>query len=228
MPPTITTLFDPGALAIVLAGTVFATAVRCGWHAFAAAIRAAGGLAQRGFDPDANRRALALVVTAIERDGPLRADPAMPPDRALALMLENFLRHGSLHALEATREAQSAAGEARRISAAQVFACAGELAPVFGLIGTLYGLTQLAPGGEINATATIMGAVSTAVLTSLYGALLAHLVCFPLASAIERRGADAERERAALTHWFVDQFARLSAQSQARLQERRAHLRGVA
>ena len=228
MPPTITTLFDPGALAIVLAGTVFATAVRCGWRAFAGAIRAAGGMAQRVFDPDANRRALAQAVTAIERDGPLRADPAMPPDRALGLMLENFLRHGSLHALEATREAQNAAGEARTVSAAQVFACAGELAPVFGLIGTLYGLTQLAPGGEINATATIMSAVSTAVLTSLYGALLAHLVCFPLASAIERRGADAERERAALTHWFVDQISRLSAQSQARLQERRAHLRGVA
>jgi chemotaxis protein MotA len=66
--------------------------------------------------------------------------------------------------------------------------------------------------------------VSTAVLTSLYGALLAHLLCYPLASAIERRGLGEEREREALANWFIEQVARTAASAQ----ERRAHLRGVA
>lgn len=224
MPPTLSSLFDPGALAIVVAGTVLATAARCGWRDFGAALRAAGGLARRGFNPDANRKALARALTAIEREGAHRANPALPPDRALGMMLESYLRHGTLDALGNTRRAQRALDEARRVGAAQVFGWAGELAPVFGLIGTLYGLTQLAPGGAVNSSATIMTAVSTAVLTSLYGTLLAHLLCHPIASAIERRGLADEQEREALTDWFTAQIERAASAAQ----ERRAHLRGVA
>ncbi len=224
MPPTNLSLFDPGSLAIVIAGTVLATVARCGWRDFGAALRAASGLGRRGFHREANRKALALAVTAIQRDGAHRADPALPPDRALGMMLETYLRRGTPDALGSMRRAERALDEARRVSAAQVFSWAGELAPVFGLIGTLYGLTQLAPVEGANASATIMGAVSTAVLTSLYGALIAHLVCFPLASAIERRGLEEEQEREALADWFAAQIGQADAAAQAR----RAHLRGVA
>jgi chemotaxis protein MotA len=224
MPSTMTSLFDPGALGVVVAGTMLATSVRCGWRDFGAALRTASMLGRRGFDPDANRRALAKALTAIERDGAHRADPALPPDRTLGLMIESFLRNGTLAAFESARGAQRGLNEAGRNSAVQVFAWAGELAPVFGLVGTLYGLTQLAPGGAASPAVTIMGAVSTAVLTSLYGALLAHLVCYPVASAIERRGLGEDREREALADWFVDQVGRLAAHAQ----ERRSHLRGVA
>jgi len=224
MPPTMSSLFDPGSLAIVVFGTVLATVARCGWRDFGAALREAGGLMRRGFNHEANRKALALAVSAIQRDGSHRADPALPPDHALGLMLETILRHGTLQAVGKARRAQRALDEARRVGAAQVFSWAGELAPVFGLVGTLYGFTQLAPGGTMSATATIMSAVSTAVLTSLYGALLANLLCHPIASAILRRGLDEERAREALADWFVDQVTR----SIGSAQERRAHLRGVA
>lgn len=224
MPTTFSALFDPGALAIVAAGTVLATVARCGWSDFGGAMKSASRLIRRSFQLEANRKALAIAVSAIQRDGHHRADPALPPDRALGLMLETYLRHGTPNALGHVRRAERALDEARRISAAQVFVWAGELAPVFGLIGTLYGLTQLAPTDSANATAVIMGAVSSAVLTSLYGALLAHLVCYPLASAIERRGLTEEQNREALAEWFVAQIDLADAAAQAR----RAHLRGVA
>lgn len=228
MPPAFANLFDPGALGIVVAGTVLATLARCGWRNFGAALRCAVGLVRGGFRMEANRKALAQAATAIQRDGHRRADPLLPPDRALGLMLETYLRHGAIEALGAARRAERALDEARRVNAAQVFVWAGELAPVFGLVGTLYGLTQLAPPGTgsvgADATATIMAAVSTAVLTSLYGALIAHLVCFPLASAIERRGLAEEEEREALADWFTAQIGGADAAAQAR----RAHLRGVA
>ncbi|HSJ78776.1 MAG TPA: MotA/TolQ/ExbB proton channel family protein [Erythrobacter sp.] len=224
MPNNLTSLIDPGAFAIVVVGTVLACAARSGWRDFGAALQQAGGLLRRRFDADANRKALALAVSSIQREGPHRADPALPPDRQLGMMLETFLRQGSLETLHAARRAQRALDEARRISAAQVFGWAGELAPVFGLIGTLYGLTQLAPGNADSPATAIMAAVSTAVLTSLYGALLAHLLCYPLAGAIERRGLEEERTREALSAWFVEQLASTAIAAQ----ERRAHLRGVA
>jgi chemotaxis protein MotA len=217
-------LFDPGALAIVVAGTVLATAARCGWREFGAALRAAGGLTRRSFQVEANRKALAQAITAIRREGRHRADPALPPDRALGLMLETWLRHGAPETLASVRRAERALDEARRVGAAQVFVWAGELAPVFGLIGTLYGLTQLSPAEGADATATIMSAVSTAVLTSLYGALIAHLLCFPLAGAIERRGLAEEQDREALADWFVAQIAL----GEGGTPGQRAHLRGVA
>jgi chemotaxis protein MotA len=226
MPPDFSTLFDPGALGIVIAGTVLATVARCGWRDFGAALKAAGGLTRRGFQRETNRKALAQAVQAIQRDGHHRASPDLPPDRALGLMLETYLRHGAPAMLGAIQRAERALDEARRVSATQVFEWAGELAPVFGLIGTLYGLTQLAPGAAqgADATATIMAAVSAAVLTSLYGALLAHLVCYPLASAIERRGLADEQEREALAEWLAGQIDLIDNAAQ----ERRAHLRGVA
>jgi chemotaxis protein MotA len=122
------------------------------------------------------------------------------------------------------RRAERALVEARRVNAAQVFGWAGELAPVFGLIGTLYGFTQLTPVEGADAGATIMAAVSTAVLTTLYGALIANLVCFPLASAVERRGLADEQHREALAEWFAAQISGTEAAAQAR----RAHLRDVA
>ncbi len=179
---------------------------------------------QRSFQIEANRKAMAVAISAIQREGHHRADPALPPDRALGLMLETYLRHGALDALGHVRRAERAVDEARRVSAAQVFVWAGELAPVFGLIGTLYGLTQLAPGSGPDTSIIIMGAVSSAVLTSLYGALLAHLVCYPVASAIERRGFHDEQNREALADWFIAQVGINDAAAQAR----RAHLRGVA
>jgi chemotaxis protein MotA len=224
MPPAVSTLFDPGALAIVAAGTVLATVARCGWAEFAAALREAGGLVRRGFAREANRKALALAVTAIRKDGHHRASPVLPPDRALALMVETYLRHGRIDALGTIRRSERAIEEARRVGAAQVFGWAGELAPVFGLIGTLYGLAGLTPAEGGAAAATIMGAVSTAVLTSLYGALIAHLVCHPLASAIERRALAEEQDREVLADWFAAQIGIVDAEARSR----RAHLRGVA
>jgi len=221
MPHSFSALFDPAALGIVVIGTVLATVARCGWRAFGEALGTAARMLRPGFRPDANRKALALAIGAVQRDGHRRADPALPPDRALGLMLESYLRHGTLQAMGQVRRSERALDEARRVGAAQVFGWAGELSPVFGLIGTLYGFTQLAPHADATATVTIMTAISTAVLTSLYGALIAHLVCHPLASAIERRGHAEEREREALAEWFV-------AQIEAGGRVRGAHLRGVA
>ncbi|GAA0756883.1 chemotaxis protein MotA [Erythromicrobium ramosum] len=221
--PNLSHLFDPGSLGIVVVGTVLATVARCGWRDFGAAIKVASGLVRRPFQIEANRKALAKALSAIQRDGHHRADPALPPDRALSLMLETYLRHGAPEALGQVRRAERALDEARRVSAAQVFVWSGELAPVFGLIGTLYGLAQIDPAAGADATAMIMGAVSSAVLTSLYGALLAHLVCYPLASAIERRGLIEEQNRETLAEWFIAQIDLTDVAANAR----RAHLREV-
>lgn len=224
MPPILSSLFDPGAFTIVVAGTLLACAARCGWLAFGRALHAAAGLTRHSFDPEANRRALALALSAIRQDGLYRVNPAMPPDRALALMLKTFLRHGAVEGAQSARRAERARAAARRLNAAQVFATAGDLAPVFGLIGTLFALTQLDAATGSDATRLTVAAMAAAVLSTLYGALLAHLLFFPLASAIERRGIAEEQAREALADWFIAQLPGAASAAQ----HRRAELRDVA
>ncbi len=200
-------LFDPSALAIVLAGTTLATVARAGWRNMGAAIGAALSLARRDFNTDANRAALARTLGAVRRHGMLGAEVTVPPDPALASAIDTLIRTGSTGAM---RAAYAAAREARTIAcarAATVFEQAGELAPAFGLVGTLYSMTQLAPVAGADAGAATFGAIATAVLSTLYGVLAAHLVCLPLAEAIARNGERAEEARDALIEWLGTEVA---------------------
>jgi len=61
---------------------------------------------------------------------------------------------------------------------------AAEVAPAMGLIGTLIGLVQML--GNLSDPSTIGPAMQVALLTTFYGAVLAHMVLLPLASKAER------------------------------------------
>lgn len=194
-------MIDPGALTIVLTGTLLATAARCGWRDLREAGRALRKLGRTTFDDDTNRVALAKTVREIDARGPLCADISLPPDPSLAKVVSAYLRHSSLEAMHATRRAERVRREVASTAAARAFEYAGELAPVFGLVGTLFAITQLAPG-DGNIVEGTMGAIATAVLSTLYGVLTAHIVCIPLARAIERQGEREEQAREHLIEWF--------------------------
>lgn len=59
-----------------------------------------------------------------------------------------------------------------------------EVAPAMGLIGTLIGLVQML--GNLSDPSTIGPAMSVALLTTFYGAILAHMVLIPLSTKAER------------------------------------------
>ncbi len=61
---------------------------------------------------------------------------------------------------------------------------AAEVAPAMGLIGTLIGLVQML--GTLSDPSTIGPAMQVALLTTFYGAVLAHMILLPLASKAER------------------------------------------
>ncbi len=59
-----------------------------------------------------------------------------------------------------------------------------EVAPAMGLIGTLVGLVQML--GNLSDPSTIGPSMAVPMLTTFYGAILAHMVLDPLASKAER------------------------------------------
>lgn len=206
-----TSLFDPVALAIVLGGMLLATLARAGPADCALALRAAARLARGGFDETANRRALARWAREVRARGLLGAEAPPPPDPTLARALDALVRSGSAGAFAALCQSARERRIARANRAALVFEQAGELAPVFGLVGTLFAMTQIAPtgadAGAGGAVAATFGAIATAVLSSLYGVLSAHFALLPLAQAITRRSAAEQAARDALVGWFVEDIA---------------------
>jgi len=64
----------------------------------------------------------------------------------------------------------------------------GRVAPAFGMLGTVVGLILLLgrAAGENASIADIMGGMSTALITTLYGVLLAQLIFLPVAAKLER------------------------------------------
>lgn len=203
----VSNMLDLGAIVIVLMGTFLATLARCGWGDMKIAISALTRIGAKGFDLGENRMAIAPSISEINRRGPLCSDIPLPPDPSLARVVIAYARSGSIEALDNARRCERAKRETTTARAVQTFEYAGELAPVFGLVGTLFAITQLAPLAGDEPVDTTMASIATAVQSSLYGVLIAHLVCIPIARAIERKASRDEDARDDLIVWLKDSLA---------------------
>lgn len=195
-------LIDVSTLAIVVGGTLLATFLRCGLADCRATLRQLGRTLASGhpFDADAVRAQMARVLQDIHRDGLLRAQPESVGDAEFDAALDALLAqrsvNGAREALRQWREDRLAPVRAATNTLVQ----AAELAPVFGLAGTLISLGRLPAGGVDRAA--YMPAIAMAVHATLYGLIAAHLVLGPLARLVERRAGREDNQRRALAEWL--------------------------
>ncbi|MFC1512331.1 motility protein A [Candidatus Latescibacterota bacterium] len=73
----------------------------------------------------------------------------------------------------------------RHRKGAGIFESMGLYAPAFGMIGTLIGLIKML--ANMNDPSTIGPSMAIALITTLYGALIANLVCIPIAGKLKAR-----------------------------------------
>lgn len=116
-------------------------------------------------------------------------------ERALASVTNPFLRSGVQLVIDRTPEEdildllqwRISRLRAREAAEAQIFRMMANYAPAFGMIGTLVGLVNLMGTlGSGNMTA-IGQSLAVALMTTLYGILLANLLFKPVAVKLERR-----------------------------------------
>lgn len=69
-----------------------------------------------------------------------------------------------------------------------IFKAIGEVAPAMGMIGTLIGLVQML--SAMDDPKQIGPAMAVALLTTLYGAIIANMIALPIANKLELRSAD--------------------------------------
>ncbi|SEG81357.1 flagellar motor protein PomA [Marinobacterium lutimaris] len=68
---------------------------------------------------------------------------------------------------------------------AKIFRAIGDVGPAMGMIGTLVGLVQML--SNMSDPKSIGPAMAVALLTTLYGAMLATMICLPIADKLENR-----------------------------------------
>lgn len=87
--------------------------------------------------------------------------------------------------LQEILDTEKKAIEKRHQVGSQIFNEMAKFAPAFGMIGTLIGLVQML--ATLDDPSTIGPKMAVALLTTLYGALVANLFCLPMVTKLDRR-----------------------------------------
>lgn len=197
------TLLDGTAALIVFGGTIVATALRSGTREIATMARAMARAWGPQYSAEEGKAELAPQVREIRSEGLLRATPRKLDDRELAEATDALFHTRSLDALIKAHARHSAARRAEAETGVRVLAQAAELAPVFGMAGTLVALNSMP--AELGTGDAVTGAIGMAVVTTLYGILAANLVLAPLARWVERAAEREDSARQEVIDWLSEQ-----------------------
>jgi len=85
----------------------------------------------------------------------------------------------------------------RHLIGQSIFKGCGDAAPAFGMIGTLIGLVQML--ASMNDPASIGPSMAVALLTTLYGAVVANLICIPIAEKLSLRSEQEQTNKTLVT-----------------------------
>lgn len=199
--------FDPVSFALVLLGSMAVTTLRCGWVETRRAVAVALSLLRPPFDRVEAKAEMAKQVREIADDGFVRAEAHHIGDGEFDSLADLLISRRSIDALveEHARYRHKRAETATRAS--RVFDAAADAGPIMGLAGTLIALASQRGGGSSD----LVGAVGMAVLTTLYGLLIANLVYAPISAAIARRNLREEGDREAVLDWLSKGIERIQA-----------------
>ena len=199
--------FDPVSFILVFVGSIVVTVLRCGWGQSRRAVAAALVLTRPPFDRIEAKAEMAKQVREIADDGFVRAEAHHIGDGEFDSLADLLISRRSIDALFKEHEHYKRDRAKAASRASRVFDAAAEAGPVMGLAGTLIALASQRGGGSSD----LIGAVGMAVLTTLYGLLIANLVYSPLSAAIARRTEREESDREAVLAWLGQGMQRIRA-----------------
>jgi len=136
---------------------------------------------------------IALFVMLSER---ARREGILALENELENVDDDFVKKGILLAVDGIEpevindimNAEITAMEERHIKGRMIIEKAGEYAPAWGMIGTLTGLILML--NNLTDPASLGPNMAVALITTLYGTVLANLVFLPMASKLENKTED--------------------------------------
>jgi chemotaxis protein MotA len=185
---------DIPSILIVLGGTIAVTFIRFSmkdvFNSVAVAMKA---FIFKIDPPDEVVARMVQYAQIAKKEGLISLENETPPDEFSAKALRYLADGYDEGLIEDMLDKDIRLTIGRHSVGQSVFKSMGGAAPAFGMIGTLIGLVQML--GNMSDPSSIGPAMAVALLTTLYGALVANLVCLPIVDKLYMRSTQEQTNR---------------------------------
>lgn len=177
------------SLVIVVGGTIFAVMAKYGLGQFLGAVKVAGKSFKSNIsDPVELISEVVALADEARKGGLLSLEGKEVSNDFLKRGIQLLVDGHEPDVVKAQLSKDKLKAEERHQIGASIFAAMAETAPAMGMIGTLIGLVAML--ANMDDPKAIGPAMAVALLTTLYGAIIANAVCQPMADKLTLRATE--------------------------------------
>jgi len=181
---------DTPSLLIVVGGSIMVVMFRSSLGEFLGAVAVMGKAFKSKIDEPAQLiEQIVELATIARKDGMIALEGQEIDNPFLSKAVSMLVDGTDPTIIKSSLDRELASTKMRHAMGAKIFSAWGEIAPAMGMIGTLIGLVQML--GNMGDPKSIGPAMAVALLTTMYGAILANVICLPIAMKLENQ-ADLE------------------------------------
>ncbi|MCL6415052.1 flagellar motor protein PomA [Aestuariirhabdus sp. Z084] len=189
--------FNVPSLLIVIVGTIFAVLMKFTVKQFFGAFKVAGkSFKFQSTDLNALIDEVVELADTARKGGLLALEEKEPSHPFLEQGIQLLVDGHDPSVVKVMLTKDMKLSVSRHELGAKIFSAIGDVAPAMGMIGTLVGLVQML--ANMSDPKSIGPAMAVALLTTLYGAMIANMLALPLADKLSLR-----RDEEALTKSLI-------------------------
>ncbi|MFT4767474.1 MAG: chemotaxis protein MotA [Glaciecola sp.] len=177
------------SILIVLGGTVMVVMIKFSLGQFFGAFKVAlTAFVNKTVDPEALIVKIVELANIARKEGMLALENQEVDNHFLDEGVKMLIDGNSREVVNTVLSKDMQQTIERHTWGAKVFSATADVAPAMGMIGTLIGLVQML--SNMSDPKSIGPAMAVALLTTLYGAMLANMIAMPIADKLTLRKAD--------------------------------------
>nr|WP_246225751.1 flagellar motor protein PomA [Vibrio agarilyticus] len=177
---------DVTSILIVVGGSTFVVLMKFTVGQFFGAAKIAGkAFVFKADEPEVLIAKVVEMADAARKGGFLALEEMDIPNSFMQKGIDLLVDGHDADVVRAALQKDIALTEERHIQGGKVFTSFGDVSPSMGMIGTLVGLVAML--SNMDDPKAIGPAMAVALLTTLYGAVLANMVFFPIADKLALR-----------------------------------------
>ena len=171
---------DTPSMLIVVGGSIMVVMLRSSLGEFLGAVGVLGKTFKNKLDDQGQLiEQIVELATIARKDGMIALEGQEIANPFLAKAISMLVDGTDASVIKGSLEREKDMTKMRHDQGAKIFSAWGEIAPAMGMIGTLIGLVQML--GNMSDPKAIGPAMAVALLTTMYGAILANVFCLPIA-----------------------------------------------
>lgn len=187
--------YDIHAVIVIFGGATAATMTRFPFSVIAHGLPQGMKFAfsSHAASPRATIEELTRVADVVRKGGPMALEQVKVDNPFLAQGLRYIADGYDREVIRETMERDRDIFLQHLEEGSKVYRAYGDCAPAWGMIGTILGMVTMF--ANMSDPSKLGPAMATALLATLYGALIANFLCLPIADKLHVRGAEEEISR---------------------------------